>query len=348
MKYLPLSILVLLTLSSVICTAGSPRDTLPCRPVPDVLVSKNLFSLTGGNHSGEFNDLGLNNITWHGAQQSIQILADSAAAGRGTGTEGIGHARVYISESFMNAGLQPLYNGAFSSGFYFRTDDSELLGVNVLGVLPSGTGSKEYVTIGAHYDNLGTLGGNVYYGADSNASGTAALIELAKAFGALYKGGWRPEKNIIFAAFDAKCYNMAGSREFMYSWEMPAKNITCMINLDQIGSTLVPPGESKNYMLVLGAENFSGIKRKLDFLNSVYNIGLDLDYTFYGSKDFYRIFSKLSDQKSFADYGIPWLYFTSGITELTNKVTDTERYISYPALLLRAKLIYLLVSQEVL
>jgi hypothetical protein len=291
-------------------------------------------------------DTPLSSISQFGARRCVTALASKEAAGRATGTDGIACARNYIIDRYLQAGIKPLSStGAYAHGFYFYTKGGmKLLGANVIGYIPSRSGSKEWIVIGAHYDHLGTIGEKIYYGADDNASGVAVLLELANAFGSAYKRNMLPEKNILFIAFDGKEFNRAGSLEFIRNGGIHPSDISLMINLDQIGSTLAPPGKSKDYMLILGREKVDAtIVRKINYLNKAYGLNLDLDYTFYGSKSFYKIFSGLSDQRSFTDYHAPALLFTSGITENTYKTTDTEDTITYSALIARTRLIYLLV-----
>ena len=73
-----------------------------------------------------------------------------------------------------------------------------------IGFLPSytKTARNRYVIVGAHFDHLGTINGTMYPGADSNASGTAALVTIAEMFHAMKKSGKVWNSNIIFIAFD--------------------------------------------------------------------------------------------------------------------------------------------------
>jgi aminopeptidase YwaD len=101
---------------------------------------------------------------------------------------------------------------------------------------------NEYIVIGAHYDHLG-MGGTgsgsrtpdtlaVHSGADDNASGVAALIELASAF-SLERFSTR--RSIIFVAFGAEEMGLVGSKHFVEDFPFPVENINAMINLDMIG-----------------------------------------------------------------------------------------------------------------
>ena len=114
-----------------------------------------------------------------------------------------------------------------------------------------------------------------------------------------------------------------------------------MVNIDQIGSTLAPVGEFDEYILVLGGDKLgTWQKEQLDFANEFFGMGLCIDYSYYGSQQFYDIFYRLSDQQSFTEAGIPALLFTSGITKHTNKETDAVGTLSPEVLQRRIELIY--------
>ena len=140
---------------------------------------------------------------------------------------------------------------------------------------------------------------------------------------------------------DANELNMKGSEYFVENMNLNPRQIVCMINIDQIGCTFSPPGKDTNYVMVLGKDKLRKIdSSKIDRANTKTGTGLVIDYTFYNSPDFYKIFYRLSDHYSFAKKGIPAVLFTSGITDRTYKVTDLEASICYPVLTARTRLIY--------
>jgi cell division protein FtsZ len=144
-----------------------------------------------------------------------------------------------------------------------------------------------------------------------------------------------------FVAFDANNMSMLGSRTFVQKSGIAPSEIECMINLDQMGSNLVPPGKNKEYLLVLGADKLGKWNRSaLEFANTTFGLNLDIDHTYYNSTQFYNIFYRLSDQQSFTEIGVPALLFTSGITDHTNKETDDLSNVSFEVLGKRIRLIY--------
>ncbi len=109
---------------------------------------------------------------------------------------------------------------------------------NVLGLLAGAGDTAETIVVGAHYDHLGwrvcnRLGGQavIHNGADDNASGTAGILEIARAV----SDGPRPRRNTLFIAFGAEEIGLLGSRHFVGHPTIPLDDIQAMINLDMIG-----------------------------------------------------------------------------------------------------------------
>ena len=272
-------------------------------------------------------------------REHILNLTGGETAGRATGSRGAFVAKEYIEKKFEEYGVE-------SRGilYYQPFKENSITGYNVIGEVKFNEKSSEYIVVGAHYDHLGTIKGKVYTGADDNASGVTALLELGRVFARMKKDGKRLSKNILFVAFDGKELSMAGSRSFLNTSKIRLYNMKCMINIDQIGSILAPPHKDTNYVLVLGREKIAEwAAEKLDLCNRMGHLGLDIDYTFYNSESFAKIFYTLSDHHSFAQKEIPALFFTSGITDHTYKESDTEDKISYPVLTNRIKLIFHLI-----
>ena len=320
-------------------------------------------------------------IVYQAKQERLMTwLSHDMNHGRATGTRDAARVARYIETHFKQYGLEPFCAGSFYQPF-LADSASGTVGRNVIGIVPSAVPSDEYVLITAHYDHLGVLDGNIYNGADDNASGVTVLLNLADMFGTMRKTKTGPDKNIIFAALDAKELNMAGSKALVHKllseeestayttsyttdptastaadWTdsassleedfpgIPKDRIICAINIDQIGTVLEPVHEADtNFVIVLGENTLHKKHRGLiDMCNRYYNIGLDIDHTFYGSENFTRLFYQLSDQIVFHEAGIPALVFTSGFHRHTYKTTDDPDIISYPVMKKRTLLIFYL------
>ena len=283
-------------------------------------------------------------IIYQAKQERLMTwLSHDMNHGRATGTRDAARVARYIETHFRQYGLEPFCEGSFYQPFP-ADSASGTVGRNVIGFVPSAVPSDKYVIITAHYDHLGVLDGNIYNGADDNASGVTVLLNLADMFGTMKKTRTGPDKNIIFAALDAKELNMAGSKHFINHLSLGKDSIICAINIDQIGSVLEPVHETDtSFVIVLGEQTLRRQDRGfIDLCNRYYNIGLDIDHTFYGSKNFTELFYQLSDQIVFHRAGIPALVFTSGFHRHTYKTTDDPDIISYPVMKKRTLLIFYL------
>ena len=284
--------------------------------------------------------------------REISFLTDSLCNGRATGTKGATEAAFWISRKFEKAGLLPVENGY---GLHFVTQTGAP-GHNIIGMIPGALTMprNRYIIIGAHYDHLGVLNGKMFPGADANASGTVVLTSLADMFGAMKEMGKVYDCNLIFVAFDAKEMDMTGSsvlwkmidygmlKDPLTSESITKDNISAMINIDQIGSSISPIHKDRpDYLLMLGNESLPKDKRmNLDACNMFHDTNLDICYSYYGSKAFTDVFYRLSDQRVFVDNKIPAVFFTSGITMNTNKTRDTVENLDMEVLNKRVRLIY--------
>lgn len=284
--------------------------------------------------------------------QHLEFLTSPELAGRAAGTSQAKEVADYIAEEFKEYGLEPFRGISFYQPFKIEVASKrggrivpsvnrEMDGYNVIGYAPARSKNANYIIVGAHFDHMGSLGEKFFPGADDNASGVAALLELAKAYGKRYREKNDLKHHIVFVAFDGNNHNLQGSRAFVQRKGIEPYKVTCMVNIDQIGSTLTPVGEFDEYIQVLGGNKLdTWQKEQLDFANEFFGLGLCIDYSYYGSQQFYDIFYRLSDQQSFTEVGIPALLFTSGITKHTNKESDTVGTLSLGVLQRRIELIY--------
>lgn len=270
-------------------------------------------------------------------REILDFLADDICEGRASGTTGGQTAARFLMERFKSMGLKP-YDWHYTQSFLYR--DSIVLR-NVVGVLPAVHRSDEYVIVSAHFDHLGRLGSRVYSGADDNASGVAALLSIAGAFCEMKRDGNGPEKNIIFLAFDGKELSMSGSEYFVANLGINRSKIVCNVNMDILGTDLEPVGDNKEFIIALGESTLKPEYRGyLSYLCQSRQYRMDLDLTFYGSRDFTKMYYGMSDQNSFAQEGIPAVLFTSGFHDHTYKPSDKPDIINFPLLRKRTAIIF--------
>lgn len=246
--------------------------------------------------------------------------------------------------------------GGTDGGSALKNDDEGCRGAvgrNIIGFLPgkNTSGKDKYVIIAAHYDSHGVIDGNLYPGADSNASGVVAMLNLAVMFGKMKELGRDYGKNLIFVATDAKERNSAGAEALIAeirsgSLRNPSSGeaitmdkIYATVVLDIIGSTLEPIHKGRNDFLIM----LSGGQFTFDLTraNEGPGLGLDIATNYYGSQSFTEMFHRrFGDQKVFTQNGLTCAVFTSGITMLTNKTSDTAGTLDYEILRKRIFLIF--------
>ncbi|MDX3774350.1 M28 family peptidase [Chromatiaceae bacterium AAb-1] len=155
----------------------------------------------------------------------IKALSDISMQGRETGTAGAAMAAGYISQRY--AGLQlaafmPEYLHPFSYG-------RNRVGTNLAGWIKGCRWPQSFIVVTAHYDHLGRLGSKIFHGADDNASGVAAMLELADRL-----SGSCPSYSYIFVATDAEEKGLYGSKAFVADPPVPLHSIVLNLNLDMI------------------------------------------------------------------------------------------------------------------
>jgi aminopeptidase YwaD len=176
---------------------------------------------------------------------------------------------------------------------------------NVIGVLPGHDPARasEAVVVGAHYDHLGRSGGAVYPGADDNASGTAVVLELARAFAT---AGGAP-RTLVFILFSGEEIGLLGSRHYVRSPTVPIERTVAMINLDMVGRLGDRP------LGVGGVATGGGLKTVVD--DAARQLGLALaDRDAPGGA---------SDHAPFYRAGVPVLFFHTGAHPDYHRPSDT-------------------------
>ncbi len=186
--------------------------------------------------------------TQRNLRNHVEYLASRALEGRRTGEPGAATAAGYIVNAFAKFKLKPgvrMPNGKLN---YMQTfagkavsPDKPVSGYNVIGILEGHDKvlKNEAIVIGAHYDHLGRGGEGslapnsteVHHGADDNASGTSAIIELARQFTKAKTN----KRTIIFIAFSGEEEGLFGSKYYTNNPVFPIENTVAMFNLDMVG-----------------------------------------------------------------------------------------------------------------
>jgi hypothetical protein len=222
---------------------------------------------------------------------------------------------------------------------------------NVLGLIEGKDAllRNEVMVVGAHYDHDGEAYGRIWYGADDNGSGTAALLELAEAFG---NGAPRPARSVLLCAWAGEEKGLLGSRYYAGHPRFPLNQTVAMFQMDMIGRNEDHPGnksqqipeehasDNANTLNVLGSAFSPDLKAAISRLNNQTNLTLHFRYDF-GAEDLLR----RSDQWSFLKKGIPSIFFFTGLHPDYHTPRDTPEKINYPKLEKVARLVYLTAFQ---
>jgi hypothetical protein len=179
-------------------------------------------------------------------QSAIRFLAADALEGRLAGSPGERCAADYIAERFRQIGLE---RGGTDNSYFQNVPLASSLnphaprgtGRNVIGLLPGSDARlrSEWIVVGAHYDHLGrgefgstapAERGAVHNGADDNASGVAALLEVATRL-----RRERPARSIVFVAFTGEESGLLGSSHFVGEPPVPLAQMRAMLNMDMVG-----------------------------------------------------------------------------------------------------------------
>jgi len=216
--------------------------------------------------------------------------------------------------------------------------DAQVETENIVAFLPGTDLSDEYVIITAHFDHLGKRDENIYFGADDNATGTAAVIEIAEAFSELANAGIRPKRSILFMPVTGEERGLLGSRYYVKNPLFPLDKTVAAINMDMIGRSDDEHVENPDYVYVYISDTaeselaLTANKAALcvqDELSPEYRYISDNDFRMGGS-----------DHASFEKANIPVLYFFCGIHKDYHRPTDTWDKVEYEKLTAITRMVF--------
>jgi aminopeptidase YwaD len=252
----------------------------------------------------------------------ITYLSSDALEGRFTGMPGNDSAAAYIARRYAALKLvaplpqkyiQPF--DALSASDVHAGRKTPRKTQNVVAIVP-GTDPvlrNEYVVVGAHYDHLGRTTDfsldpeakdAIRNGADDNASGTAAVMEIARLF------SMRPaRRSVMFVNFSGEELGVLGSAWFVEHSPVPKESIVAMINFDMIGRL------RNDKLIVYGRGTASELKPLVDSVNSALP---DARFSISGSDDGFGP----SDHASFYTKNIPVLHFFTDIHDDYHRASD--------------------------
>ena len=253
-----------------------------------------------------------------GAQllKDLETLSADDMEGRLPGTPGAAKARAYILRRYKEAGIQPI-GDSYERPFAFRGrgDSGDRSGVNLVGVVRGTREPGRFIVVTAHFDHLGVRNGQIFNGADDNASGVAALLAVATRISAS-----RPVHSVVFAALDAEETGLNGARAFLADPPVPRKGIVMNVNLDMVAR------DAKNVLFASGTFHYPFLKAYLKGVARppvVLRLGHDAPNV-KGEDDWTRD----SDHYPFHQADIPFIYFGVEDEAQHHKATDDAETVT--------------------
>jgi len=260
----------------------------------------------------------------------VDYLASDSLQGREAGKRGGRAAGDYVARRLADLSLR----GAGVDGGFFQP-----FGYNYRNVLAKLEGSdpelnQQVVIIAAHYDHVGYGSrrnshgpiGYVHNGADDNASGTSALLELAQALTILQPP---PKRSIVFIAFDAEEKGLLGSKHWTARPTFPLDRVVAVVNIDMIGRL------RNNRLALFGSRSGYGMRRLVSTQNEA--LGLSIDFSW--------ALKVVADHYPFCQRGIPVMMAHTGLHKQYHTPYDDASLIDHSGIARVTKLLFNVVCE---
>ncbi len=262
-------------------------------------------------------------------KEVVAHLAGPDLRGRGAEEDRKASAE-WVAKRLAETGAVPV-PGKEEQGFVlpFPRDRGREAGWNVAGWVAGTVPDGEYVILSAHHDHLGVEEETLYPGADDNASGVAAVLEVARA--CARGSGPKPKRSVMFVFFDLEERRCAGSEAFAASPPLALDRCAAFVTADLLGRSLgdLFPGA----LFAMGAERSEVARGVLDRTaplpegTTLYRLGMD-----YNALSF-------SDYLPFEARRIPSLFFTTGGSRDYHRPGDTPDKLDYARLVANARVL---------
>ncbi|ODP39616.1 M20/M25/M40 family metallo-hydrolase [Sphingomonas turrisvirgatae] len=248
--------------------------------------------------------------------EDVRILSADDMVGRLAGSEGGARARAYLTRRLKAIGVEPVYP-TFEQAFEAKSRQGEPYnGVNLVGRIRGAGKGDRVLVIGAHYDHLGTHEGQIFNGADDNASGVAALLAIAQTF-----MRDNPQHDVIFGFWDAEERGMRGVSAFLDAPPVPLSRMVMNLNLDMLGRG------DKGELWVAGTSHYPFLRARLEGLAATAPVTLKLGHDalpWKGTDDW----TDGSDHREFHRRKIPFAYF--GVEDHPDYHKPTDDFAKIP------------------
>jgi hypothetical protein len=206
-------------------------------------------------------------------------------------------------------------------------DTVETILVENVGGYIKGKDTSRTIVVSAHYDHIGEDMGFINYGADDNASGTAALLECSRLMSIDANMGTLPETNVLFMAFSGEEMGLLGSEAFVTDSTTPLNEIYHNINMDMIGRWDELHEDNRDFVYLLTEGKNSKAFYKIGKNKVMLLDGFEIDNNPGGKEK--MVFRSGSDHYSFYKKDIPVSIFFTGLHEDYHSPRDTPDKINY-------------------
>lgn len=283
-----------------------------------------------------------NTITQEDLKTLVYALASDTYQGRKTGEKGQKLAAQYLAEFYKKrAIIGALEQGEYLQMIpksYFRGRSKDAAS-NVIAFIKGTSKPDEYIVLSAHYDHVGVRGGKIYNGADDDASGTSAVLEIAEAFKMAADAGNGPKRSLVFLHVSGEEIGLFGSKYYVEHPIFSLENTVANLNIDMIGRVDAAHKNKPNFVYLIGADKLSKELHNLSEATNKKYVNLDLDYTYNDESDPNRFYYR-SDHYNFAKNGVPIIFYFNGVHKDYHKPSDTPDKIRYDLLQKRTQLIF--------
>lgn len=249
-------------------------------------------------------------ITTEELSDHVHFLAQPALKGRKPLSRGSALSRKYIVQQFEALGLAPW-------GDAQDLTQSFLLGTNVVGVLPGSDPNlaDEIVILSAHYDHLGRTKQGLCLGASDNASGVAAMLEIAES---LALRAVKPRRSVCFAAFDQEENGLLGAFAFSCREDFDPNRIVGMVNMDLLGRKGFEVLE--NHLFLSGTGDYRQLRQQIQAATTNGLTLLPAGTDIVGPR---------ADHVAFEGLGFPTLFYSCGLFGDYHRPGDTAEGLDY-------------------
>jgi hypothetical protein len=230
--------------------------------------------------------------------EDLFFLASDALEGRALGSRGGELARARVEDGFREAGLGPPPGAETVQPFLApnRSGGAPLRGANVLALVEGSAGEGPLIVITAHYDHVGVRDGQIFNGADDNASGTAALLSIAR-----YLARSPLRHDVLLAALDGEERGLRGAEALLGAEWLDVDRIALNVNMDMVA-------RSDSVLYAAGAYHTPALRPILDATAREAPVTLLLGHDEPGIPGV-DDWTRQSDHGAFHARGIPFVYF---------------------------------------